>query len=137
MRRKAFAGYGVILAACALSSIFFSVGSSNVMGIFSDDPAVIAAAVGVIFPLVLYQLGDATQINFANALRGTGNVKPMMWIAFVSYLVVGLPSSWLLAFPLRLGLYGIVLSFSVSLFMAAGLFVIFFLRTTRRHDLKG
>ena len=137
MRRKAFAGYGVILAACALSSIFFSVGSSNVMGIFSDDPAVIAAAVGVIFPLVLYQLGDATQINFANALRGTGNVKPMMWIAFVSYLVVGLPSSCLLAFPLRLGLYGIVLSFSVSLFMAAGLFVIFFLRTTRRHDLKG
>jgi len=131
MRRKAFAGYGVILACCLCSSLFFGLGSSYVMGIFTDDTAVLAAAVGVIFPLVLYQLGDATQINFANALRGTGNVRPMMWIAFVSYIVVGLPASYLLAFPIGMGLYGIVLSFSCSLFLAGGLFIWFFLRTLR------
>ena len=28
--------------------------------------------------------GDALQITFANALRGTTDVKPMMWIAFFS-----------------------------------------------------
>lgn len=131
MRQKAFAGYGVILAACTISSLFFSLGSSRLMEIFTEDPAVIAAAVGVIFPLVLYQVGDATQINFANALRGTGNVRPMMWIAFVSYILIGIPSSWLLAFPLGLGLFGIVLSFSCSLFIAAALFLVFFLRTVR------
>ncbi len=131
MRRQAFAGYGVILAACTLSSLFFGLGSSHVMGIFTEDPAVLTAAVGVIIPLVLYQVGDATQINFANALRGTGNVKPMMWIAFVSYIIVGLPASYLLAFTLDMGLYGIVLSFSCSLFLAAALFLYFFLHTVR------
>lgn len=135
MKQKAFAGYGVILAACTVSSLFFSLGSSHVMKIFTEDPAVIAAAVGVIFPLVLYQVGDATQINFANALRGTGNVKPMMWIAFVSYILVGIPASWLLAFPLGLGLFGIVLSFSCSLFLAAALFLLFFMRTVKSRRL--
>lgn len=132
MRRQAFAGYGVILACCTLSSLFFGLGSSKVMSIFTDDPAVLAAAVGVILPLVLYQVGDATQINFSNALRGTGNVRPMMWIAFVSYILVGLPSSYLLAFPGGMGFYGIILSFSCSLFLAAFLFLHFFMRTVRR-----
>lgn len=136
MRQKAFAGYGVILAACTLSSLFFGLGSSHVMKIFTEDAAVLAAAVGVIVPLVLYQVGDATQINFANALRGTGNVRPMMWIAFVSYIIVGLPASYLLAFPLGMGLYGIVLSFSCSLFLAAALFLYHFLHTVShtRHN---
>lgn len=135
MRRKAFAGYGVILACCICSSLFFALASGDFMSIFTEDAVVLAAAVGVIVPLVLYQVGDATQINFANALRGTGNVRPMMWIAFFSYIVVGIPASWLLAFPLGLGLYGIVLSFSCSLFMAAALFLIFFLRTVRKRAL--
>lgn len=132
MRRKALAGYGVILAACIMSSLFFGLGSSHVMKIFTDDAAVLAAAVGVIIPLVLYQVGDATQINFASALRGTGNVRPMMWIAFISYILVGLPASYLLAFTFGMGLYGIVLSFSCSLFLAAALFLYYFLRTVNR-----
>jgi MATE family multidrug resistance protein len=57
---------------------------------------------------------------------------PMLWIAFVSYIIVGLPSTYLLAFTFGLGLYGIFLSFSVSLFLAATLFIYFFMRTTRQ-----
>lgn len=91
----------------------------------------LTAAQALVFPLVLYQLGDATQITFANALRGTSHVMPMLWIAFFSYVVVGLSSTWLLAFPMGLGNYGIVLSFSVSLFMAATLFLRSFLQVTR------
>lgn len=131
MRRQASAGYAVILTCCMASSLFFALGARHIMHIFTEDTAVIAMAVSVILPLVLYQFGDATQITFANALRGAGNVKPMMWIALISYMIVGLPSSWILAFPLGLGLYGIVLSFSISLFMAGALFLISFLRTTR------
>ena len=45
---------------------------------------------------------------------------------------MGLPVSYLLAFPLGMGLYGIVLSFSCSLFLAAALFLYYFLRTVRQ-----
>lgn len=102
------------------------------MGLFSSDSAVIAAAVSLIVPLVLYQFGDATQITFANALRGTSKVMPMLFIALVSYIVVGLPCTYIMAFPAGLGLYGIVLSFSVCLLLAAVLYLYFFLKATKK-----
>lgn len=133
MRRMAFAGYHIILTLATISSLIFVFFEEQMIHAFTDDTEVIAATVALIVPLVLYQLGDATQINFANALRGTSQVMPMIWIAFVSYIVIGTPSTYLLAFPLGLGTYGIILSFSVSLFIAAGLFLYFFLRATRKR----
>lgn len=103
----------------------------KVMGVFTNDVEVITLAVSVIVPMIIYQFGDATQIAFANALRGTSNVGPMLWIAVVSYLIVGLPASWLFAIPLGLGLYGIVLSFSICLLLAAAAYFFFFMRTTK------
>lgn len=132
MRRLAFAGYRVLLVLAATASCIFIFLGPEIIRQFTDDPAVIALASSMIVPLVIYQFGDATQINFANALRGTSNVMPMLWIAFVSYVIIGLPATWLLGFPCGLGTYGIILSFSVSLFLAAALFLYFFLRTTRR-----
>lgn len=131
MRRVAFAGYRIMLVLMTFSSLVFIFFGRDLMGIFSEDPAVIAVSSSLILPLVLYQLGDATQITFANALRGTSNVMPILWIAFFSYLVLGLPSTYILAFTCGLGLWGIVLSFSVSLFTAGGFFLYFFMRTTK------
>lgn len=131
MRRTAFVGYRILLLLAACSSIVFVFAGPDIIRLFTDDPEVIAMALTLIFPLVLYQLGDATQITFANALRGTSEVMPMLWISFVSYVIVGIPATYLLGFPCGLGLYGIILSFSVSLFIAGGLFLYFFLRSTR------
>ncbi len=130
-RRPAFDGYVVMLFFMCLSSLAFVLFARPLMGLFTEDEQVLSVAVSLLFPLVLYQLGDATQITFANALRGTAKVMPMLWIAFVSYVLVGLPSTWLLAFPAGLGVYGIELSFSVSLFLAGGLFLATFLKVTR------
>lgn len=131
MRRIAFAGFRIILCLVVAASLFFVFGARGLIHQFSDDPAVTELTLTLIFPLVLYQIADATQINFANALRGTSRVMPMLWIAFVSYIVVGIPATYLLGFTAALGLYGIILSFSVSLFLAAGLFLWRFLYETR------
>lgn len=131
MRRKAFAGYHILLLLATVSSLFFATMAQHVIGIFTDDPRVIAMSATLIVPLILYQYGDATQINFANALRGTANVMPMLWIAFFSYVIIGLPATFLLGFPLGMGIYGIFLSFSVSLFVAAFLFLYFFMKSTK------
>lgn len=132
MRRVAFAGYHLMLTLATISSLVFIVFERSMIHAFTEDAEVIAVTVTLIVPLVLYQLGDATQINFANALRGTSNVLPMTWIAFVSYVVVGVPATYLLGFPMKLGIFGIILSFSASLFLAAGLFLYFFLKSTRK-----
>lgn len=131
MRHVAWCGYLVIMVLATCSSALFIFAGPQVIRQFTHDPAVITAAMALIVPLVLYQYGDATQITFANALRGTANVMPMMWIAFVCYVVVGVPATYILGFPCGLGAYGIILSFSVSLFLAAILFALFFRRATR------
>lgn len=133
-RRSAFSGYAVMLVFAALSSAALAMFGRPLMHLFSEDTAVLALAGTVIVPLLLYQLGDATQIAFSNALRGTSKVMPMVWIAFVSYMMAGLPSTYLLAFTAGLGIYGLVLSFSVSLFLAAALFLYFFMRATRPKE---
>ena len=131
MRQVAAAGYRIMLVLMCTSSLIFVLLGTQLMRVFTEDAAVLAVASTLILPLVLYQLGDATQVTFANALRGTSHVMPMLWIAFFSYIVLGLPSTYVLAFPLGLGLWGIVLSFSVSLFTAGALFLYFFRRATR------
>lgn len=131
MRRTAFAGYHIILLLAALASAVFLIFGHQLVTLFTNDPIVEAAALAMIVPLVLYQFADATQINFANALRGTGHVMPMLWIALVSYVIVGVPATLLLAYPAGLQTYGIVLSFSVSLLCSASLFLYFFLRHSK------
>lgn len=130
MRRTAFAGYRITLILAACSSMIFIFAARPILGLFTTDIDVITLSMTLIFPLVLYQLGDATQIAFANALRGTSRVMPMMWISLVSYVIAGIPSTYILGILTPLGLYGIVLSFSVSLFLAGSLFLYFFLRAT-------
>ena len=132
MRRSAWAGYHITLLAMLVCFFLLTTAGPTIMGWFSDDPAVVALAITLIVPMILYQFGDATQITFANALRGTSKVMPMLYIAFFSYVVVGLPCTYLFAFPLGLGLYGIILSFTVCLLLAGALYFYFFMRATRR-----
>ena len=134
MRSVAWAGYRCLLVMMCCSCMAFIFFGRSIMGLFTPDPAVVTLAMTLLFPLILYQVADATQINFANALRGTSHVMPMLWIAFVSYIVVGVPVTYLFGFTLGMGLYGIVLSFSVSLCLAAALFLYYFLRATSTNN---
>lgn len=131
-RRIGWAGYGVTLVIAAVSCTVFLLFGRTLIGWFSDnDVALINLASAQLVPLVVYQLGDATQINFAGALRGTGKVMPMLWIAFVSYIVVGIPATWFMALPCGWGLKGIFYSFSVALFLAGVLFLNRFFKATK------
>lgn len=130
MRRMAMTGYKVILATALLSSLIFLLGSRQLISIFTVDEGVERIAVACIVPLILYQLADATQITFSNALRGTSRVIPMIWISLAAYVVVGIPATYLMGFTLEGGLTGIYYSFSVSLMVAALLYFYFFMKTT-------
>ena len=131
MRQVAFAGYHIMITLATISSLIFILFGSELISLFTDDIVVITTASSLIIPLVLYQLGDATQINFSNALRGTSNVMPMLWIALVCYVIVGIPATYLIAITASLGIFGIILSFSIPLFLAGALFLYFFMKTTK------
>jgi multidrug resistance protein, MATE family len=69
----------------------------------------------------LFQLGDAMQVMALGLLRGIRDTRVPMWAATLSYWVLGIPSSYALAFPLGLGGIGLWLGLCVGLFAAAGM----------------
>lgn len=123
VRRCAQAGYHIILASAVIASLLLLVGGRGVIALFTDDEAVIAIALSLILPWMVYQFGDATQVAYANALRGIKCVMPVMNYAFIAYAVLGIPACYVFAFPLGGGIVGVYLSFAVSLFVAGMLFM--------------
>ena len=122
IRNCSVAGLHIIMACATTACLLFFFLGEPVIRLFTDDVAVIAVAMLVIPPLMLYQVGDALQVTYANALRGITDVRPMMITAIIAYLIVGLPLGYLLAFPCGMGIVGIYLSFAVALLLAGVLF---------------
>lgn len=134
MRRLARAGYRVILFFALIASTIFLVAGKTMVGIFTTDINVTELALSCIIPLILYQLADATQVTYSNALRGTSHVLPIFWTSLVSYVIVGIPATYAFGFIFGWGLQGIYYSFSVSLLCAAVLYRFFFMRVTRHTN---
>ena len=131
IRRAASAGFHLIifLAVITSAAIFTLRGSLGTP--FTDDTTVTLLVAQLAIPFVLYQFGDGMQCNYANALRGIADVKPMMFFAFIAYFVVSLPAGYLFGFVLGYGLPGVWMSFPFGLTCAG---VMFYLRF--RHTLK-
>ena len=120
VRRSAYAGFHLILCMeVVLLSIVFAL-RSHVGGWFTDSAEVATMVSALFFPFLIYQFGDGLQINFANALRGISDVKPMMFIAFISYFVISLPVGYLCGFIFGWGLVGVWMAFPFGL-TSAGL----------------
>lgn len=134
IRRISSAGLHLNLLLGTIASAIFLIGSEHLLGLFTDDAQVIAVATALILPLVLYQYGDAVQITYANALRGTSHVTPLLWVSIISYLIVGIPLLLLLSITFDLKSIGVYYSFSGALFVAAALLYISFRRTLRREE---
>ena len=120
VRRSTFAGFHLIMAMeVVLMSIVF-VMRGQVGGWFTDSAEASALVASLFFPFLIYQFGDGLQINFANALRGISDVKPMMIIAFISYFIISLPVGYFCGFVLGWGLVGVWMAFPFGL-TSAGL----------------
>ncbi len=134
IRRSASAGLHITLLLATAASLFFYFGGSPLIGLFTPDADVVRIGHTLIIPLVLYQYGDAVQLTYANALRGTGDVKPLLWVAIVAYIVVGVPSMLLLGDVAGLKSVGVYYSFSAALFVASMLLWLSFRRAVNRLE---
>lgn len=131
VRRITLAGLHLNMILAAIASLVFLLWGEDLTRLFTPDQAVLESAGMLLLPLVVYQFGDAIQLTFANGLRGTGNAKPFLWVALISYIVIGVPAMFWLAVGLDMGNVGVYYSFSFALFSAAILLYLFFRRTLK------
>ncbi len=113
-------GFGVMMV------VLFLALPAQIVALFLDranpETADIIAFGTVLMALsALFQMVDATQVMALGFLRGMQDTRVPMWIATLSYWVIGIPASYVLAFPLGLGGAGLWLGLTVGLSVAAGL----------------
>lgn len=131
IRRSVIAGLNIILVMATGASLFFGFGGKWVLGLITPDADVIAMGLPLIAPLILYQYCDAVQLTYVNALRGTSEVKPLLIVSGISYVVVGVPVLLFLAKVLNMGHVGVFYSFSAALLCAAVMLRHYFIKAVK------
>lgn len=134
VRRITMAGLHLNLLLATLASAIFYLAGHWIIGCFTPDAYVIASAMTLVLPLIIYQYMDAVQYTYCNAIRGTSFVKPLLWIAVLAYLVLGIPVLFLLAKAMDLENVGVYYSFDVALMGAALFATVIFYRMMRRIE---
>lgn len=118
VRHITLAGLHLILALATLASLIFLIGGRHLIHLFTPDEAVIASAMGLLLPLIVYQYMDAIQLTYCNAIRGTSVVKPLLWISVTTYIIIGIPVLLLFARIFPVANVGIFWCFNVALGVA-------------------
>jgi putative MATE family efflux protein len=85
-----------------------------VMGLFTQDAAIAAAAVTLLWWTVLLEPGRTFNLVVINALRATGDARYPVQVGAVSMLVVLAGGSWLLGDVMGLGLVGVWIAYAAD-----------------------
>lgn len=112
--------FGVALA----SVVLFVALPGPIVRLFLDmskpeSAAFVAYGVVLLTVAALFQLADGMQVMALGLLRGLQDTRVPMWLATVSYWLIGIPCSYVLAFPMGYGGVGLWLGLVVGLVAAA------------------
>ena len=132
-RHTVVAGLHVMVALEVLLAGIIFLLRNHIGGWFTDSAEVSRTVITLMLPFFIYQFGDGMQINYANALRGIADVKPLVVIAFIAFFVISLPVGYFCGFVLGYGLMGVWMAFPFGLTSAG---VMMWWRFRRRMQLE-
>lgn len=135
-RYVASAGVYLCLFVAAVMMPLLVLCREPVVHLFNADLSVAEATYLALIPLCLYQIGDALQIVYANALRGISRVAMLAPAAALCHLIVAPTMAWLFGFGVGLEgngpqLMGVWFAFPVSLTLLGLILRYSFRRATR------
>ncbi|HYQ58358.1 MAG TPA: MATE family efflux transporter [Draconibacterium sp.] len=122
MKRAVFASTHLVLTFMTVSAVLFIAGRKILPYLFTTDVPVIEVASGLLIIAAVFQVFDGLQVVMQSTLRGMADVTKPMLIAFIAYLFIGIPTSYILAFMFNIGPQGIWLGYLVGLGTAGILF---------------
>lgn len=136
LEKAAKASYHLTLAWNALAAILFISLRYYIPMLFTSNAEVIDMASKLLLFVALFQLSDGIQNVSVGTLRGIQDVKIIMPIAFLSYIVLNLPVGYFFGFVLGMGPEGLILGFTFGLTTAAVLMILRIRSRMRRLQLR-
>lgn len=106
-RRAAAAGLLLGLGYIAVTGAIFILFRQTWASLYTNDPAVVKAAVPIFLLCGVLQMGDAAGIILAGALVGVGDTRTPLIVNVIWSWAIGMPLAYFLAFHHHLGLRGL------------------------------
>lgn len=131
LRKAAYASTHLVLIFMLSMGVIFVIFRNYLPFLFTEDKNVVLIAAQLLIVAAIFQLFDGLQVVMLSALRGMADVKLPMLFAFLAYLCIGIPTSYIFAFLLDFGPQGIWFGYLVGLGIAG---ILFYLRF--RHNLR-
>lgn len=123
----------IILIAVVILSVTIILFKHQLAAIFTNDGKIQEMFIALLIPMLAYQVSDGIQTNYANALRGIEVTKPLGTYAFISYICLALPCSFILGFTMNMGAVGVAYGLPIGLTIAAILYYIRFNKEIKQH----
>lgn len=119
LRPTVAATYRIGLTWSIMMAVVFVVLRGTIPALFTDNGEVIELTGYLLIYISVYQISDGIQGLSISILRGLQDVRIVMPIVLVSYLVLNIPIGYLLAFTCGMGPVGLVLGLLCGLTAAA------------------
>jgi MATE family multidrug resistance protein len=124
LRQAAKVAVVISFGVAILSVLLFVSVPEPIVALFLDlskpeSAAIVAYGSVLLMVAGLFQLADGMQVMALGLLRGVQDTRVPMWLAAVSYWLIGIPCSYVLAFPLGYGGVGLWFGLVIGLFCAS------------------
>ncbi len=122
LKMAASASTHLVMLFMVFMALVFIVGRNFLPLLFTSDQAVVELAADLLIIAAIFQVFDGLQVIKLSTLRGMADVKLPMIFAFIAYLLIGIPTSYLLTFVFNAGPEGIWFGYLIALGTAGAFF---------------
>ena len=117
---------GLAMSLCALTFLLFP---TQILGLYTNQAAVITAAAAILPLAAFFQVFDGIQVVGCGVMRGMGRTRPAAVFNLIAYYGLALPIAWWLAFRSGMGLSGIWWGLFIGLAAVAAMLMVWIKRS--------
>ena len=137
LRHTVYAAYQLGLLWNITIAILYIIFRNQIPTLFTSNQETIELTARMLIFIALFQVSDCLQAISISILRGLQDVKVIMPIVFVSYVVFNIPVGYLLAFETELESIGLIIGFIIGLSICAVLTIQRVRRNINRLERSG
>lgn len=106
LKKYSFVGIVISVGFMACSALIFATFPEFLVGLFTQDTALVKISVPILYILAVFQVFDGLQVALSGVFKGIKKTGVVLLANFVAYWLVSLPLGYVLAFYFGLNLRG-------------------------------